>query len=59
MDQFVSIMQVGQDKKSTPTAENCNAAIADEENTSDSKSAKIVKFDFSILLYTLVLKALL
>ena len=59
MDQFVSTMQVGLDKRSTPTAENCNAAIGDEENASDSESAKIVKFDFSILLYTLVLKPLL
>ena len=59
MDQFVSIIQVGVDARSTPTAQSCNATIAVEENASDSESAKIVKYDCLILLYTLVLKALL
>ena len=44
MDQFVLIMRVGLDSRSRPPAENCIAAIAIEENTSDSKSTKIVKF---------------
>ena len=44
MDQFVSIMQVGLDLRSKPTAESCNAAIAVEGKTSDSESNKIVKF---------------
>ena len=43
MDQFASIMQVGLDSRPRPTAESCNAAIAVEENTSESESAKIVK----------------
>ena len=44
MHQFVSIMQVGLDLKSKPTAESCNVAIAVEENPSNSESTKIVKF---------------
>ena len=41
MDQFVFIMRLGLDSRSRPTAESCNATIAVEENTSDSKSTKI------------------
>ena len=46
MNQFVSIWQVGLDSRSRPTAESCNAETAVEENSSDSESAKIVKFLF-------------
>ena len=44
MDQFVSIMRVGLDLRSRPTAESCNTAIAVEKNTSDYESTKIVEF---------------
>ena len=37
-------MWVGLDFRSRPTAESCSAAIAVEENTSESESIKIVKF---------------
>ena len=36
MDQIVSIMRVGLDSRSRPTAENCNAAITFADNASDS-----------------------
>ena len=44
MDQFVSMMRVGLDSRSRPTAESCNTAIAVEENTSDSESTKLLNF---------------
>ena len=44
MDQFVFMMQVGLDSRSKPTAESSYAALAVEENTSNSESTKIVKF---------------
>ena len=44
MDQFVVIMRLGLDLRSRLPAESCNAAIAVEENTSESESTKIVKF---------------
>ena len=60
MDQFVPIMRVGLDSRSRPTAESCNAAIAIEENTSDSESTKIVKFLIALFcIITVVLKAML
>ena len=58
MDQFVSIMRVGLDLRSRPTAESCNAAIAVEENTSDSESTKIVTFFCSILLHNIGVEGL-
>ena len=39
-------MRVDLDWRSRPTAESGNAAIAVEENTSDSESTNIVKFWF-------------
>ena len=46
MDRFVVILQLGLDSRSRPAAESCHthAAIAVEENTSESESTEIVKF---------------
>ena len=44
MNQFVSMMRVGLDSRSKPTAESSNVALAVKENTSNSESTKIVKF---------------
>ena len=44
MDQFVSFMRVGKDSRLRPSGKSCNAAIVVQKNTSDSESAKIVKF---------------
>ena len=58
MDQFVFIMRLSLGSRSRPTTENYNAAIAVEENTSDSESAKVVKFYCSILLHNLGVEGL-
>ena len=55
----MSMWQVGLDSRSRRTAKSCNAAIAVEENTSDSESAKLLNFYCSILLHALVFKGLL
>ena len=51
-------MRVGLDSKSKPTAESCKAAIAVEDNISDSESTKIVQFHSSILLHNVGVEGL-